>query len=239
MPKRQKPTPLEVRLGNHSLARLLEPRPLELREHLKKAERLNDVSALEFLLQRLEENAQKTLKDDLPCGLTAELGPSDLSWAAAQPGLFHLSEKQESAVAVLMCAFRIRDLLKEFADMRGGRSDDKLMAEGIALKMAEEIALEAIHFAVAAIRGDFWANIWPAAKRGAAANYQRSKAGHRGVDKRKEKTTERKKLLQEIATRYQRHRSASEKAKFVQRDFRKEHPDIACPKLRTIRLLIK
>jgi hypothetical protein len=131
-------------------------------------------SALEFLLQRLEEDAQKTLKADIPFGVTEELEMSDLWWASIEPD--HLSKTQENAIAVLMGAFSLRNLLVELSELESyrmgnvkGIPDEILerLLDGVSEKeIGEQIALKAMQLAIAAIRGDFWVKIWPHAVRG-------------------------------------------------------------------------
>jgi hypothetical protein len=50
-------------------------------------------AALEFLLKQLEAEARRTLKDDLPFGLTAELDLSDLWSLTEHPDEYQISEK--------------------------------------------------------------------------------------------------------------------------------------------------
>jgi hypothetical protein len=133
---------------------LLGSHPYELEESISQ---FNDKrKALEFLLDEIECETRRCLLDELPSGITEKLKLSDLYLFLNDRQLQRsLSQKQANALAVILSAFSIRNLLAEFSASER--------------ELGEAIALEAIQFALAAVRGDFWAALWPHTKRGAAS----------------------------------------------------------------------
>lgn len=157
---------------------LLSSTPRELKDHISGA-RKNHESILEFFLTELENEARRTLKSDLPFGLTEQFDFSDFWHASREPEEYGLTEKQENAIAVIMGVFSLRDLLSGLAEKKRFW-ELKKTGSGVLKKIAdledsesledlgEQIALGTIMLALAITRGDFWSNLWPRVKHGAA-----------------------------------------------------------------------
>jgi len=147
--------------NNNTWARgLLEETPHELKEGLSRAKE-HSGSALEFLLKRLEEEARRSLRAHLPVTMTEDLDMSDLLQASNEPESYLLNYEQENAIAVLTMAFSIRLLLEDLRD----RDPWEVRSEA---ELGEQIALKAMQLGWAAVRGDFWTNLWPRIEHGLA-----------------------------------------------------------------------
>jgi hypothetical protein len=187
---------------------LLEVTPGELKDNISTAKRAR--GAFEFLLEKFEDEAKRILKADLPSGMTKELDLSDLWWISKEPESFLLNPAQENAAAVLMRAFRLRDLRNQLSDLRQSGQTKEVSATDL----AEEIALETIQLSIAVIRGDFWTNIWPDAqdaKRGANV----AKGSMKGAEGKKAKSERIRNECREIALRFKRPGSINAIAKWV------------------------
>jgi hypothetical protein len=196
MPKktlRKAPRDIPRWFNNFTWAReLLGSTPGELRDDILRA-RDNHPSVLEFLLPEPEEEARRTLKADPPSGMTTDLKMSDLYWASIEPDTFLLNDKQENAVAVLVHAFGLRNLLADFSNPHREISEKEL---------GEDIALKVMQLTLAAVRGDFNDNFWRRLKRFFEEVNEHAaglkKVSPKGTEARAKRYNEIKQLCQEL-----------------------------------------